>query len=83
MTRSEDDTPAGQLRSPVLDDGQPRFPWWLLLPGVLVAGVWAAYAGTTGEDGTADAVRALLWPGPAIAVGTTIAAYLGWRLDLD
>ncbi|MBM3141412.1 MAG: hypothetical protein FJZ92_14705, partial [Chloroflexi bacterium] len=65
----DDEAPAGQLRSPVLDDGQPRFPWWLPLPGVLVAAAWAAYAGAAGDGGAAGAGRALLWPGPAIAVG--------------
>jgi hypothetical protein len=83
MADDEDKAPSGHLRSPVLEDGQPRFPWWLPLPGELLALIWAAYVAATGDDGAAGGVRALLWPGPALALATTAVAYGGWRLDLD
>lgn len=74
----------GRLRSPLLDDGQPSFHWWLILPGLAVAVLWALYRGVTADDGGASEFLAeLLWPGPVILVVTTIAAWLGWRLDLD
>ena len=74
----------GRLRSPLLEDGQPAFHWWLLLPGIAVAVLWALYRGVTADDGGGgEFVAQLLWPGPVILVVTTIAAWLGWRLDLD
>ena len=74
----------GRLRSAMLADGQPAFPWWLPLPGVALAVVWAAYQGVSAEDAAgAEFVNTLLWPGAAIFVLTTITSYFGWRLDLD
>lgn len=70
----------GRLRPATLADGQPRFPWWLPLPGVALAAVWAAYQGVTGGGAI---LEALLWPGGGIFVVTTLTTYLGWRLDLD
>ena len=74
----------GQLRSPVLDDGQPSFHWWLLAPGVGLALLWALYRGVTAESGAAPEFLAeLLWPGAAIFAASAVVAYLGWRLDID
>ena len=74
----------GRLRSPLLDDGQPAFHWWLLLPGLALAAVWALYGAVSAEAGAGgEFVARLLWPGPAILLVTTSAAWLGWRLDLD
>ena len=70
----------GRLRSPMLADGQQRFPWWLPLPGLALAATWAAYLRATGAGAFLDT---LLWPGAPIVVATTLTAYLGWRLDLD
>jgi hypothetical protein len=83
--RAEDaDEAAGRLRSAMLEDGQPAFPWWLPLPGVLLALLWAAYQGVSAEDGAGAAFfSTLLWPGAAIFVLTTVTSYFGWRLDLD
>lgn len=78
----EDDGPL--LRPAMIEDGQPPFPLWLPAPGVLLAVVWALYQGVTAEeDGLGETLSQLLWPGIGILLGTTIAAYLGWRLDLD
>jgi hypothetical protein len=74
----------GRLRSPLIADGQPAFHWWLLLPGVGVALLWAAYRAVTAEDGgSGEFASQLLWPGVAVFLATTVAAYLGWRVDLD
>ena len=74
----------GRLRSPLLEDGQPSFHWWLLLPGLALVVIWALYRGVTADEGGGgEFIAQLLWPGPAILVVTSIAAWLGWRLDLD
>jgi hypothetical protein len=74
----------GRLRSAMLEDGQPAFPWWLPFPGLALALVWAAYQAAGAEDGAgAMLLETLLWPGVAIFVLTTVTAYFGWRLDLD
>jgi hypothetical protein len=70
----------GHLRSPMLDDGQQLFPWWLPIPGLALAGTWAAYQDATGASAF---LGTLLWPGAPIFVATTITTYFGWRLDLD
>ena len=81
---NEQEEQPGRLRSPLLDDGQPAFHWWLLLPGLAVALLWALYRGVSADEGGAgEFVAQLLWPGPVILAVTTIAAWLGWRLDLD
>ena len=81
---SDGQEPPGRLRSPLLTDGQPNFQWWLFLPGVGIAVLWALYGAVSAE---ADAVGRffgqLLWPGVPIFVAATAAAWLGWRLDID
>lgn len=78
----------GRIRSPLIDDGQPAFRWWLPLPGAALALLWALWRGVTadadGGGGAAGVVLAqLLWPGPAIFAAAAAAAWLGWRIDLD
>ena len=74
----------GRLRSPLLADGQPNFHWWLLLPGVGIAALWALYGAVTAEgDAGGVFVARLLWPGAGIFAAATLAAWLGWRLDID
>jgi len=70
----------GRLRDPMLADGQQRFPWWLPLPGLALAGTWAAYTNATGDGAF---LATLAWPGAPIFVVTTVTTYFGWRLDLD
>lgn len=66
------------------DDDDPALTWWLPLPGIAVAVVWAAYQAVSADsDGGATFLRQLVWPGVAILALTTVAAYFGWRLDLD
>ena len=80
----EEQQQPGRLRSPLLDDGQPSFHWWLLLPGLALVVIWALYRAVSAEEGGGgEFIAQLLWPGPAILVVTSIAAWLGWRLDLD
>ena len=72
------------LRPAMLDDGQPRFPLWLPLPGIAIAITWALYASVTaGVDAGGEFIEQLVWPGLPLFTGTTIAAYVGWRVDLD
>lgn len=79
-----DEAADGTLRSAMLEDGQPSFPWWLPLPGVLLTLAWAAYRAVGAEeDGGSVLLETLLWPGLAIFVLTTVTTYFGWRLDLD
>jgi len=87
---ARDETPEGRrsgdgrLRSAMLADGQPSFPWWLPIPGIALALVWAAYQGVSAEEGAGtEFLSTLLWPGAAIFVLTTVTSYFGWRLDLD
>lgn len=76
----------GRIRSPLLDDGQPAFRWWLPLPGAALALLWALWRGLTADAGGGAAgefLAQLLWPGLAIFAAAAAAAWLGWRIDLD
>ena len=75
----------GRLRPAMFDDAEePRFPWWLPLPGLGLALLWAAYQGVAAAGPAAPEVASrLLWPGLPIFLATTVTAYFGWRLDLD
>lgn len=76
--------PSGRLRSPLLTDGQPAVHWWLFLPGIGIAVLWALYGAVTAEaDAAGRFVAQLLWPGLPIFLAATVAAWLGWRLDID
>ena len=81
---SDGQAPPGRLRSPLLTDGQPNFQWWLFLPGVGIAVLWALYGAVSAEaDAMGRFLGQLLWPGIPIFVAATAAAWLGWRLDID
>ena len=72
------------LRSALVNDDDPRFPWWLPLPGVALALAWGAWRAVGAEDAAGSAlVGALLWPGPAIVALATLATFLGWQLEID
>jgi hypothetical protein len=68
------------LRDALVDDDDPRFPFWLPLPGILLAGGWALYDASASGG---SFLPTLLWPGAAIFVLGTLAAWLGWQLDID
>lgn len=75
--------PAGAtelIRDALVDDDDPRFPLWLPLPGIAAAAGWAFYDASSGGG---SFVPTLLWPGVAIFLGTTVASWLGWQLDID
>ena len=81
-------TPGALLRHAIVDGQDPRFPCWLPLPGIVLAAVWAAFqAATTAPAGEgawlAPLLATLLWPGAAIFVATTLAAWFGWQLEID
>ena len=77
------DAPVGArdlLRQALVDDQDPRFPWWLPLPGFAIALTWAAYEAVAAGG---DFLPTLLWPGAAILVLVTIATWFGWQLEID
>lgn len=72
------------VRSALVNDDDPRFPWWMPLPGAALAVVWGAWQAVGADGGAASAfVGALLWPGPAIVALATLATFLGWQLEID
>lgn len=70
------------LRGALVDDEDPRFPWWLPLPGLVVALAWAGYEGVVGGS-AAEFARTLLWPGAGLFALATAATFFGWQLDID
>ena len=83
---NDDPTPertsgAGELlRDALVDDDDPRFPIWLPLPGIVLAGGWAFYDAAVADG---SFLPTLIWPGIAIFALATLAAWLGWQLDID
>lgn len=78
------------LRHALVNDDDPRFPWWLPLPGVVLAVLWAGWRavsiGTAGPEagpGLETFVGTLLWPGAGIFVLTSVATWAGWQLEID
>jgi hypothetical protein len=68
------------LRGALVDDDDPRFPLWLPIPAILVTAGWTFYDATAAGG---EFLPTLLWPGVAIFIGTVIATWLGWQLDID
>ncbi|MBM3140060.1 MAG: hypothetical protein FJZ92_07565 [Chloroflexi bacterium] len=68
------------LRAALVDDEDPRLPWWLPLPGLLGAIGWAGYQAATGAGGF---LATALWPGAAVFLLATLVTWFGWQLDID
>lgn len=79
----EEEQHDGRLRPAMLDDGQPRLTWWLPIPGIALAALWAGYQAASASEWAQALLQTLAWPGSAIFSIATIATYFGWRLDLD
>ncbi len=79
------------LRHALVNDDDPRFPWWLPVPGVVLAILWASWqAVSAGNAPGAEAgagmdafVNTLLWPGAGIFLLTCAATWAGWQLEID
>ncbi len=74
--------PRELARQALVDDRDPRLPWWVPLPGLAVALGWAGYEGIVG-GGLSLFAETLLWPGAGVFLFVTIATFLGWQLDID
>ena len=72
-------TPKQLLRTALVDDEDPRFPGWLPVPGAVLAVGWAGYQATAGDAGVLPTLGISI----AIFAGTTLAAWLGWQLEID
>jgi len=72
-------TPGELLRTALVDDQDPRFPSWLPIPGAALALGWAGYQATAGDAGVLPTLGISI----AIFAGTTLAAWLGWQLEID
>lgn len=90
-SRTAESAPVGAgdlLRQALVNDDDPRFPWWLPLPGVGLAIVWAGYRAAAASIDPASAplevfLTTLLWPGVAVFLLTTAATWAGWQLEID
>ncbi len=72
------------LRAALVNDEDPRFPWWLPLPGIALAVGWGGWQAVNADAGAGGAfLAALAWPGPAILALATLATFLGWQLEID
>ncbi len=79
------------LRHALVNDDDPRFPWWLALPGLSLAVLWAGYRAAS-ISASLDPAAApplevflgtLVWPGIAIFLLSSVATWAGWQLEID
>ena len=84
-------TPRELLRHALVNDDDPRFPWWLPVPGLVLAILWAGYraaSSSVGADSSSTPplevfLGVMLWPGAAIFVLGAVATWAGWQLEID
>ena len=66
------------------DNKDPRFSFWLLLPGILIGTIWSLWNAIKSSDNSINIFfDHLIWPGIIIFIITTVIAILGWQLDID
>jgi hypothetical protein len=75
-------SPRDLVDDALVNDDDPRFPWWVPLPGLVLAFTWAAYEGVMDGD-VSVFFSTLLWPGAGLVVLIGIATFFGWQLDID
>ncbi len=79
------------LRHALVNEDDPRFPWWLPVPGIILALLWAGWrtaSASAGPDAGSVAsldvfLQTLLWPGAGIFLLTSAATWAGWQLEID
>lgn len=79
------------LRHALVNEDDPRFPWWLALPGLTLAVLWAGYRAASMSTSLDPAAApplevflgTLVWPGIAIFVLASVATWAGWQLEID
>lgn len=90
--RAEEAVPDARdlLRQALVNDDDPRFPWWLPVPGVLLAVLWAGWRAVSASAAGAEAgagldmfLSTLMWPGVGIFALTSVATWAGWQLEID
>lgn len=79
------------LRHALVNDDDPRFPWWLPLPGIILALLWAGWQAASASavpdieagPGMRVFLQTLVWPGAGIFLLTCVATWAGWQLEID
>ncbi|MDG1989861.1 MAG: hypothetical protein P8J51_01105 [Dehalococcoidia bacterium] len=72
------------ITSQLQDEKDPRFTFWLLVPGIFFTFIWSLWIAVNHtENQLSIFLFNLFWPGIIIFSLTSIIAILGWQLDID
>ena len=72
------------LKNQLQDNKDPRFSFWLLIPGILLSVLWSFWQSVNVLDNNFNIfIDNTIWPGSLIFIITTVIAILGWQLDID
>ena len=72
------------LKNQLQDNKDPRFSYWLFVPGILLSVLWSCWKAVNVTDNNLNVfIENMIWPGVLIFFITTLIAILGWQLDID
>ena len=72
------------LKNQLQDNKDPRFSYWLFVPGILLSVLWSCWESVNVIDNNLNVfIENIIWPGILIFSITTLIAILGWQLDID
>jgi|TARA_B110000438_G_C15674478_1_gene589608 uncharacterized integral membrane protein len=72
------------IASQLQDKKDPRFTYWLLVPGIFFSIIWSLWITVNHtENQLSIFLSNLFWPGIIIFSLTSIIAIMGWQLDID
>ncbi|MBR74696.1 MAG: hypothetical protein CL872_07165 [Dehalococcoidaceae bacterium] len=72
------------LKNQLQDNKDPRFSFWLLIPGIILNVLWSFWkCVNVTENNLTIFIENIIWPGTLIFFITTVIAILGWQLDID
>ena len=72
------------IKNQLQDNKDPRFSYWLFVPGILLSVLWSCWKAVNVTDNNLNVfIENMIWPGVLIFFITTLIAILGWQLDID
>ena len=72
------------IKNQLQDNKDPRFSYWLFVPGILLSVLWSCWESVNVIDNNLSVfIENIILPGILIFFITTLISILGWQLDID